>query len=166
MPIELRVLNLIRTVLPAAVPIINYDIQVDWHNPGGRRLSRRTALVDFIEALDAEIFFMFEAIFGAEDVQPNDRVAIRIQFPSDFGRHARARGFFVIRRLRDDPVAALFDLLSDILHSEEALMLALWLINVQIIHIPVGFGKRKIPYGYAALYNKKSRVEIRNNDEL
>lgn len=167
MAIELEVLNwaTARSVPAANVPTIQYNLQIQF-TQGRRAVSRRTTLGDFLEALDEQIFDLFGHIFAMENVQPRDRIAIKIQFPGDFGANARAQGFFVIRRLRDHPVARLFDLLEEILTSEEALMLALWLIQIQIIHMPVGMGKRKIAFGHAALYGKKSRVEIRNADEL
>lgn len=168
MPIQLRVLNwpTARSVLPANVPVIQYNLQVDFTD-APRRLSRRTTLAAFLGALDGQIHALFNGIFLMENVQPHDRVAIRIQFPGDFGRNARAQGFFVIRRFDEDPVRRLFELLSEILTSEEALMLAIWLIRIQIIHMPVGMGtKRKIIYGKAALIGKTSIVKIQNDDDL
>ncbi len=167
MPIQLRVLNwaTARSIPPANVPLVQYDLQVHFTD-APRRLSRRTRLIDFMEALDNQLDILFGGIFRRENVRPHDRIAIRIQFPSDFGASARKQGFFVIRRFDEDPVGRLFDLLVEVLQSEEALILALWLIRIQIIHMPIGMGSRRIIFGEPALIGKKSRVEIRNADNL
>lgn len=165
MPIQLHERRRVITRLPVNVDLVEYDVDLEFTD-SPRRLSRRTSVARFLREIDGQLNRYFTNIFRFERMRRNDRIVIRLDFGlADNGPNARS--FFVNMRLRNNPIARLFDIISDVLNSQEALMLALWNFQMSLVRIPRGQGnKRKAPFSFTSAIAKKSTVKIRDDGNM
>lgn len=155
-------IDIVRTALPANVNVIDYDVRVEWlFSP---RFTRRTPLAGILQQIDTIIDELFDFFFEQEAMQPNDMVAIELNFVNEIGRFARP--MFVMTHLRNNPAMLFMEMVAAALQSNSSLLLLVWHLKIHLVKIPVAFGKRKRPYGYECIHNKRSVVRIRSEDKL
>lgn len=97
-------------------------------------------------------------------VRPNDRIGVELRIPG-----SRRDRFFKMVKFRNNPLQALFDMISSILQSDETLIFAVWHFTIHVVHTPIGLGgsrKRKRFYGAWCdddATRLKSVVEVRGD---
>lgn len=94
-------------------------------------------------------------------VQPNDRIGVTLRIGGPNGGT-----FFRMTRMRNNPLRALFSMIASIIQSNRDLLFNEWQFEFQVVHIPLGMGKRKRVWNNELVYCKKSVVDIRARDGL